>query len=93
LIENNQKKEFKKGVNIFMTSKDFKDRWGHQPGYIVAFKILSAEKLGETGKEYNPLDEDLMDASNDSCNFHYIETLFDLVSKTCMESSKKENYT
>ena len=73
-IKNDQKKEFKKGINIFMTSKDFKERWGHQPGYIVAFKILSAEELGDTGKEYNPRDEDLMDASNVSCNFDYIET-------------------
>ena len=52
-----------------MTSKDFKERWGHQPGYIAAFKIISAEELGDTGKEYNPLDEDLMDASNVSCSF------------------------
>ena len=92
-IKNDQKKEFKKGINIFMTSKDFKERWGHQPGYIVAFKIMSAEELGDTGKEYNPLDEDLMDASNVSCNFNYIETSLNLDSKTFMESIKKEKYT
>ena len=32
-VKNEHKKEFKKGINIFMTSKDFKERWGHQPGY------------------------------------------------------------
>ena len=76
-----------------MTDKHFK-RWidNKVSDGVVAFKILSYETLGDTGKEYNPLDEDLMDASNVSCNFNYIETLLNLDSKTFMASIKKENY-
>ena len=89
----NQKKEFKKGMSILMTDKHFK-QWinNHVSSGVVAFKILSYETLGDTGKEYNPLDDDLMDASNVSCNYNYIETLMNLDSKTFMESIKKENY-
>jgi len=58
-----------------MANKDFREKWERKPGYIVAFKVLSAEELGDTGKEYDPLDEDLMDASNVSCNFNYMETV------------------
>ena len=92
LIKNTQKREFKKGMNIFMTNKDFKETWQHKPGYIVAFKILSYETIGDTDKEYNPLDADLMDASNVSCNFNYIETNLDLDKKTFMESIKNKKY-
>ena len=75
-----------------MTNKDFKEKWDRKPGYIVAFKVLSAEELGDTGKEYDPLDEDLMDASNVSCNFNYMETLINLDSKTFMESIRNNKY-
>ena len=85
-ISNAQKQLFKKGINIFMTNKDFREKWERKPGYIIAFKVLSAEELGDTGKEYDPLDEDLRDASNVSCNFNYMETLVNLDSKTFMES-------
>ena len=76
-----------------MTDKHFK-HWinNHVSSGVVAFKILSYETLGDTGKEYNPLDEDLMDSSNVSCNFDYIETLVNLDSKTCMGSIRKEKY-
>jgi hypothetical protein len=92
LIKNTQTRQFKKGMNIFMTNKDFKETWQHKPGYIVAFKIVSYETIGDTDKEYNPLDADLMDASNVSCNFNYMETNVDLDKKTFMESIKNKKY-
>ena len=66
----------KKGMNSLMTDKHFKHWMENKVSDgVVASKILSYETLGDTGKEYNPLDDDLMDASNVSCNFNYIETL------------------
>ena len=75
-----------------MTNKEFREKWERKPGYIVAFKVPSAEELGDTGKEYDPLDEDLMDASNVSCKFNYMGTLVNLDSKTFMESIKNNKY-
>jgi hypothetical protein len=91
--QDKQQAAFKKGMNILMTDKHFK-HWieNKVSDGVVAFKILSYETLGDTGKEYNPLDDDLMDASNVSCNFDYIETLVNLDSKTFMESIRNEKY-
>ena len=85
--------EFKKGMRILMTDKNSKE-WieNKASSGLSGFKIRSYETLGDTGKEYDPLDEDLMDASNVSCNFNYMETLVNLDSKTFMESIRNNKY-
>ena len=91
--QDQQKKEFKKGINIFMTDENFK-QWmnNHVSDGVVAFKIISYETLGDSGKKYNPLDEGLTDATNVSCNFNYIETKINLDKKTFLEAIKNERY-
>ena len=47
--EDRKPKEYKKGWNILLTNKDFKELITKQPGYIHAFKFLSYETLNDTG--------------------------------------------
>ena len=89
-----QNVEFKKGMRILMTDKNFKEYIENKASSgLSGFKIRSYETLGDTGKEYDPLDEDLRDASNVSCNFNYIATSLNLDSKTFMESIRNNKYT
>ena len=95
LIKNNtlQKREFNRCYNILLTSEVFKEMMQNKPkSYITAIKFISVDTLEDGGREYNPLDEGLMDATNISCNFKYIETKINLEEKTFFEAIKNKTY-
>jgi hypothetical protein len=70
-----QKQELLQGMGILSTDKQFRHIMSHRVSDgVAALQFLSYPTLDVSGKSYDPLDEDLMDASNVSCNFHNIET-------------------
>ncbi len=88
-----QKQELLQGMGILSTDKQFRHIMSHRVSDgVAALQFLSYPTLDVSGKSYDPLDEDLMDASNVSCNFHNIETSWNLDSKTFTESVKNDYY-
>jgi hypothetical protein len=66
-----QKEALLKGMGILSTYKQFRHFTSHRVSDgVAALQFSSYATLNVSGKSYDPLDEDLMDASNVSCNFN-----------------------
>ena len=86
------KKEWKQIISIMKSDAEFKKYYDLRESYINAVYIGRVERIKNRRSSYNPLDENLRDATKISINYRYIETNLNMNSSTFKEAIKNKNY-
>ena len=76
-----------------LTDDTFKDYYNKKESYINAIYISRSERIKKRRSSYNPLDEDLRDATKQSIYYRYIETNLNMNVDTFKEAIENKNYT
>ena len=86
------KNEWKQMILIMKTDDKFKTYYELRESYINAVYIGRVERIKNRRSSYNPLDENLRDATKQSIYYRYIETSLDMSVDTFKEAIENTNY-
>ena len=84
--------EWRQIIRIMLTDTEFKTFYIKHLPYINAIYIGAIERLKKRSSSYNPLDENLRDATKISINYRYIETNLNMNASTFKEAIENKNY-